>query len=81
ARPTDRAVLPVPLASISHVARTARPHASPALVTSEWLRRLARRRTGLRRGCAERERPREAPFDLLVRAPEGATVLLAMRQA
>ena len=84
ARPTDRAVLPVPLASISHVARTARPHASPALVTSEWLRRLAGRRgalaglrAGLRRGCADREEP----FDLLVRAPERATVLLAMRQA
>ena len=41
ARPTDRAVLPVPLASISHVARTARPQVSPALATNEWLRRLA----------------------------------------
>jgi hypothetical protein len=28
-------VLPVPLASIIHVARTARPQVSPALVTSE----------------------------------------------
>ena len=35
ARPTDRAVLPVPLATISHVARTARPQVRPALVTSE----------------------------------------------
>ena len=35
ARPTDRAVPPVPLASISHVARTARPQVSPALATNE----------------------------------------------
>ena len=88
ARPTDRAVLPVPFANISHVARTARPQASPALVTSEWSRRpagrrgaFAGRRAGLRRGCADREPPREAPFDLLVLAPERAKVLLAMRQA
>ncbi|BBX44183.1 hypothetical protein GCM10009641_67170 [Mycobacterium cookii] len=82
ARPTDRAVLPVPLATINHVARTARPQVNPALVTSERLRRRAGRRgAGLRRACADREPPREAAFDLLVRFPDRATVLLGMRQA
>jgi hypothetical protein len=66
-------VEPAPFASISQLARAPLPIADPAEATGEELRFGA----GLRRGAAERvERARG--FELLERAPERATVLLAM---
>ena len=62
ARPTDRAVLPAPLASISQLARTPLPTAVPADATGDGLRRA-----GLRRGVdgrAGRPAVREEAFDL-----------------
>src|SRR5262249_57859944 len=80
ARPIDRATLPVPRAAISQVARMARPQVSPAATSDEWLRRLAGLLTLLRgaAGRALRDLPREVAFDLLVRVPQRAAVLLAM---
>ncbi len=79
ARPTDRAVDPAPLASISQPARAPRPIAR---------RRRRRRATALRRGRRLRRgrgaaRARRCAgvgtaFELLERAPERAAVLLAM---
>jgi hypothetical protein len=73
ARPTERAVDPAPLATISQPARTPRPTVAPADEMAEGLRRAA----GLRRG-AERDPAREPAFDLLERAPDRAAVLLGM---
>jgi hypothetical protein len=87
ARPIDRAALPVPLAAIIQVARTARPQVSPAVTSRDRLRRLAglpgrlAAWGGLLLGAVDRplrDAPREVAFDLLVRAPERAAVLLAM---
>ena len=84
ARPIERAAPPVPLGRPSaRSARMARPQVSPAATSSDWLRRLA----GLLDPLAGRRwsrgfgtRPaREVAFDLLVRVPERAAVLLAMR--
>ncbi|MGO9524462.1 hypothetical protein [Mycobacterium sp.] len=58
----------------------ARPQVSPAATSTDRLRRLAGLLARLR-GAAGRARPdrlREVAFDLLIRAPERATVLLAM---
>src|SRR5580693_3000673 len=87
ARPIDRAAPPVPFAAISQVARRARPQLSPTATSNGRLRRLAGPLTPLTGllaflrglpGRALRDEPREAAFDLLVREPERATVLLAM---
>lgn len=77
ARPTERAVEPAPLATISQVARAARPLAAAAVATGEAVRFLA---GGLRRGAAGLAALAGfvAPFDLVVRAPERAAVLFAM---
>jgi hypothetical protein len=81
ARPIDRATPPVPRAAISQVARMARPQVSPAATNTDRLRRLAGL-LALRRGAAGRALraplAREVAFDLLVRLPERATVLLGM---
>src|ERR1700682_484363 len=78
ARPTDRAVDPAPLASISQPARAPRPPATPAAAIPCPLgRRLADFRRGAA-GRAGREPDREPAFDLLVRAPDRVAVLLAM---
>ena len=76
ARPTERAVLPAPLATISQPARAARPIADPAVLIGDGERRGA----GFRRGAGRAGRlvPREPVFDLVERAPERAAVLLAM---
>ena len=77
ALPTERAVDPAPLASIIQPARAPRPTVTPAAATREVLRR----RAGFRRGAdgrAGRDPVREPVFDLLVRAPDRETVLLAM---
>ncbi|CKS58941.1 antibiotic biosynthesis monooxygenase domain-containing protein [Mycobacterium tuberculosis] len=84
ARPIDRAAPPVPLAAIIQTARMARPQASPVDTSSDrWCRRegLPTPLTGLDLflGTADRalrDAPREVAFDLLVRVPERATVLL-----
>jgi hypothetical protein len=77
----------VPFAAISQVARIARPQLSPAATSNGRLRRLAGLLTPLTGllaflrglpGRPLRDAPREAAFDLLVREPERATVLLAM---
>ena len=73
ALPTERAVDPAPLASISQPARTPRPTVVPAAEIGEGLRRGA----GFRRGVV-RDPAREPAFDLLERAPDRATVLLGM---
>ena len=70
-----------PCAAISQVARMARPQVSPAATSSDRLRRLAGLLALLRdaAGRALRDPPaREVAFDLLVRVPERAAVLLAM---
>ncbi|BBZ48557.1 hypothetical protein MHEI_02740 [Mycobacterium heidelbergense] len=76
ARPIDRAAPPVPRAAIIQVARMARPQVSPAATSSDRLRRLAGL-LALLPGAACRA-PRGRAFDLLVRDPGRATVLLAM---
>ncbi|OBI52904.1 hypothetical protein A5705_05045 [Mycobacterium sp. E787] len=76
----ERAAPPAPRAVSSQAARTARPQVSPVATSSERLRRLA----GLlaaRRGAGRGFRGpplRELAFDLLVRLPERAAVLLGM---
>ncbi len=89
ARPTERAVDPAPRATTSHIARPARPPAAAATASGDG-DVLA----GLRRGGAGRDAGlvavltgREAVeelcdlvfCDLVVRAPERAAVLFAMR--
>src|ERR1700722_8619051 len=81
ARPIDRAALPVPRAAISQVARMARPHVTPVATSSDWLRRLAGLLTRLRGAAGRPPRgplARDGAFDLLVRFPERAAVLLGM---
>jgi len=58
----------------------ARPQVSPAVIRSDRLRRGPGRFAFLRGAAGRplREPPREVAFDLLVRLPERATVLLAM---
>ncbi|OBI87278.1 hypothetical protein A9X00_24695 [Mycobacterium sp. 1245805.9] len=58
----------------------ARPQVSPVATSSEELRRLAGLPAFLRgaAGRALRDLAREGAFDLLVRAPERAAVLLGM---
>ena len=73
ALPTERAVEPAPLASISQPARTPRPTVVPADETGEGFRRGA----GFRRGVV-RVPAREPVFDLLERLPDRAAVLLGM---
>ena len=69
ARPTERAALPAPLATMSHVVCTPRPTARTPEATDPRERRL----TGfLRRAGRE-------PPDLVVRPRERAAVLLGMR--
>ena len=78
AGPADRARGdPAPLASISQPARAPRPTSAPAAEIGEGFRRRGRLPAG-RRGRAGRVPPREPVFDLLVRAPERAAVLLGM---
>ncbi|ORW34193.1 hypothetical protein AWB91_01135 [Mycobacterium paraense] len=77
----DRAAPPTPRAATSQVARTARPQVSPEATSSDWLRRLAGL-LGFLRGAGRGFRAppaRDVAFDLLVRAPERAAVLLGMR--
>jgi len=76
ARPTDRAVLPAPLATISHADCTPRPTATAEAVIGELLLDL-RRLAGFLRG-AVRDPLLELAFDLVVRRPERAAVLLGM---
>nr|BBX77672.1 hypothetical protein MFLOJ_14590 [Mycobacterium florentinum] len=81
ARPIDRAAPPVPRAAISQVARIARPPVMPAATSRDRWRRLARLLAFLRAGAGRALRDpldREVAFDLLVRVPERAAVLLAM---
>jgi hypothetical protein len=77
ARPTERAALPAVFATISHVAWTPRPTAT-APAASGPAPRDVRRLTGFLRGVC-REPLRELAFDLVVRLPERAAVLLGMQ--
>ncbi|BBY08058.1 hypothetical protein MNVI_33760 [Mycobacterium noviomagense] len=77
ARPTERAVVPAPLATISQPARTAWPQRSPAVTSSDRLWRFFALLRGAA-GRAGRTLPRGAAFDLLVRLPDRAAVLLGM---
>src|SRR5262249_11318752 len=81
ARPIDRAAPPVPRTAISQLARTARPPGRPPATCNVCLRGLPAllscRRSAA--GRALRDLPREVALDLLVRVPERAAVLLAMR--
>ena len=76
ARPTERAAPPAPLATISHAVCTPRPIASAPAVSGAELLDL-RRLAGFLR-AAGREPLRELAFDLVVRLPERAAVLLGM---
>lgn len=87
ARPTERAVEPAPLASISQPARVPRPTAAPAVASGDEFRRGAGRPdfAGFLRGAAGRAglaAPRvllaEPAFDLVERVEDLAAVLLAM---
>ena len=73
ALPTERAVDPAPLATISQPARTPRPTVAPADEIGEGFRRGA----GFR-FLVVRVPARALDFDLLERLPERAAVLLGM---
>ncbi|EUA54840.1 hypothetical protein I553_1381 [Mycobacterium xenopi 4042] len=77
ARPTERAAAPAVLANRSHVPRAASPQFSPMVTSSDRARRFLTLLRGVR-GRVDREPPRETAFDLPVRVPDRATVLLAM---
>ena len=82
ARPIERAVDPAPRATMNQVARAARPPADVATANADGPFRAgagAFRAAGLRRagtGFAGWD----LPFELVVRAPERAAVLFAMRE-
>ncbi|GAB4661440.1 hypothetical protein MAHJHV64_03860 [Mycobacterium avium subsp. hominissuis] len=81
ARPIDRAAPPVPRAASIQPARRARPQVRPAATSGGCCRRRVGL-PGLRRDAAGRAPrdplDREVAFDLLVRLPERAAVLLGM---